>query len=250
MTGKTRFSLMMPLFLLLFAVGNGCGAAEARVPEEESNDALEGVNRIFYGLNDVVDKAFVEPIAELYEGYLPAGIRTSISNFFDNLAYLGVVINDVLQGKIEHALKDTGRFVVNSTVGVGGLFDPATSMGLKRHEEDFGQTLGVWGAGEGAYLVLPALGSTSLRDIPGVAMGFFTNLLYYAEPGVLAPLMALQVVDYRAGLLDATRKRDESMIDPYVFTRDVYRQRRTHLIYDGNTPLGITYSSEMYEEAP
>ncbi|MBT8421344.1 MAG: VacJ family lipoprotein, partial [Gammaproteobacteria bacterium] len=173
MNGKTRFGLLMPLFLLLYVITNGCSATEIR--EEGSNDPLQGMNRVFYGINDVLDQAFVEPIAEAYVAYVPGRIRTSVSNFFDNLAYLGVVINDILQGKIEYAVKDTGRFVVNSTIGFGGIFDPATSMGLERHEEDFGQTLGVWGASEGSYLVLPALGPSSARDVPGVAMGFFTN---------------------------------------------------------------------------
>lgn len=239
----------MTLFLSLYALSGICGAAE-ETGEWEGGDPLIGMNQVFYGLNDVVDKAFVEPLADAYVAYIPGKIRTSISNFFDNLAYLGVVINDILQGKFENALKDTGRFTVNSTVGIAGLFDPATSIGLERHEEDFGQTLGVWGVGEGAYVVLPAMGPSSLRDIPGVAMGFFTNLLYYAEPGVLGPLLALHVIDYRAELLDVTHKRDESMLDPYVFTRDLYRQRRTHLIYDGNPPMEMeaAYLSEIYEE--
>nr|VFK04245.1 MAG: phospholipid-binding lipoprotein MlaA [Candidatus Kentron sp. H]VFK04427.1 MAG: phospholipid-binding lipoprotein MlaA [Candidatus Kentron sp. H]VFK07416.1 MAG: phospholipid-binding lipoprotein MlaA [Candidatus Kentron sp. H] len=243
MNSKIRFGLAMPLFLFLYTIANGSGATAAH--DEENGDPAQRVNRIFYGINDVVDKAFVEPVAEAYVAYIPDGIRTGVSNFFDNLGYLGVVINDVLQGKIERALKDTGRFVVNSTIGIGGIFDPATHMGLARHEEDFGQTLGVWGADEGAYLVLPALGPSSVRDVPGVVMGFFTNLLYYMESSALAPLLAFYVIDYRADLLTAAHSRDESL-DPYIFMRDAYRQRQTYLIHDGNPPLELIDLSEIY----
>ncbi|VFM96453.1 MAG: phospholipid-binding lipoprotein MlaA, partial [Candidatus Kentron sp. G] len=216
---------------------------------EEDGDPLRGVNRVFYGINDIVDKALVEPIAEVYVDHVHSGIRKSISNIFDNLAYLGVVINDILQGKIVHAVKDTGRFVVNSTIGIVGIFDPATSMGLERHDEDFGQTLGVWGAGEGAYLVLPALGPSSFRDVPGVVMGFFTDLLYYMDSSIMFPLIVVKVIDYRASMLDITRKRDESMLDPYLVTRSVYRQTRNELIYDGNVPFDEQdYLSDMDEE--
>nr|VFJ57818.1 MAG: ABC-type transporter Mla maintaining outer membrane lipid asymmetry, lipoprotein component MlaA [Candidatus Kentron sp. FM]VFJ63423.1 MAG: ABC-type transporter Mla maintaining outer membrane lipid asymmetry, lipoprotein component MlaA [Candidatus Kentron sp. FM]VFK14773.1 MAG: ABC-type transporter Mla maintaining outer membrane lipid asymmetry, lipoprotein component MlaA [Candidatus Kentron sp. FM] len=216
--------------------------------DEENGDPLQGMNRAFYGINDIVDRALVKPIAEVYVDHVHSGVRKSISNVFDNLAYLGVVINDILQGKLVHAVKDTGRFVVNSTIGIVGIFDPATSMGLERHDEDFGQTLGVWGAGEGAYLVLPALGPSSFRDVPGVVMGFFTDLLYYMDSGVMLPLMVVKVIDYRASMLDITRKRDESMLDPYLVTRSVYRQTRNELIYDGNVPFDEEdYLSDMDE---
>lgn len=219
------------LFLFLYMLTNGCNGANV----EGDNDPLEGGNRVFYGFNNLLDKAFIEPVAELYMDHTPEPIRSGISNFFDNLAYPGVIINNILQGKIKDGFKGTGRFLVNSTIGIIGLFDPATHMGLQRQEEDFGQTLGAWGAGEGAYLVVPVIGPSSVRDAPGLVMELFTNLLYYVESSVMIPLIVVDTIDRRADLLRITRLRDRSPLDPYLFTRDTYRQRRAYLIHDGKS---------------
>jgi len=221
------------LFLFLYLLANGCSGADTR--EEEDSDSLEEMNRVFYGINDLLDKAFLEPVAELYADHTPTSIQSGISNFFDNLAYPGVIINNFLQGKIGDGFKSTGRFIVNTILGIGGLFDPAASLGLERQEEDFGQTLGTWGAGEGYYLVLPAIGPNSVRDASGLVMGLFTNLLYYVESSVMIPLVVVDTIDRRADFLRVTRVRDESSLDPYLFTRDVYRQRRAYLIHDGES---------------
>ena len=233
--------------ILLAALTTGC-ATTSQV--DGANDPLQPVNEVFYGINDTLDRAFMQPIAEAYVEFLPDGIRSGVTNFFDNLYYPGVVINDLLQGKFEQGFSDAGRFVVNSTLGIGGLFDPATSMGLERHEEDFGQTLGTWGAGEGAYLVLPLGGPNSVRDAPDLVLSTFTNVMYYVESSLLLPLGVVKAVDDRANLLSATRLRDKTALDPYVFTRTAYRQRRTHLIYDGNPPIEDYNGLEDYEELP
>nr|VFK54281.1 MAG: phospholipid-binding lipoprotein MlaA [Candidatus Kentron sp. TUN]VFK56261.1 MAG: phospholipid-binding lipoprotein MlaA [Candidatus Kentron sp. TUN] len=242
MNGKNRPGIEIILFLLLCLLANGSIRAEGH--EKGNDDPLEGMNRVFYGVNDVPDKMLIEPVAEIYADHVPATIQSGISNFFDNLAYPGVIVNDILQGKIRDGFEDTWRFIVNTVFGIGGIFDPATHLGLERHKEDFGQTLATWGAGEGAYLVIPVVGSNSVRHAPGLVMGFFTNLLYYAEASVIFPLAIVNAIDRRADFLGVTHLRDGSMLDPYLFTRDAYRQRRTYLIHDGEPP----YEYDEYDE--
>lgn len=244
MNRKKRSGIEIILFLFLYMLANGCNGADTY--DEENSDPLEDVNNVFYGINDVLDKAFLEPTAEMYADYLPRGIQSGISNFFDNLAYPGVIINDFLQGKIGDGIESAGRFVVNTILGIGGLFDPATSLGLERHEEDFGQTLGVWGSGgEGAYVVLPVLGPNSVRDAPGLVAELCTNILYYLESSIMVPLIAVSAIERRAEFLEISRLRDRSPVDPYLFTRDAYLERRKHLIYDGKS----TYNYDgQYED--
>ena len=195
-------------------------------------DPWESTNRVFYGFNDAIDRGVVEPVADLYLR-LPGGLRDSVHNFFDNAAYPGTVINQLLQGKFEHAVEGSARFVFNSTLGIGGLFDVSTGFGLERHDEDFGQTLAVWGMEEGSYIHYPLLGSSSIRDTPAIVVGALTDALTYVA---LLPLALLEIVDTRASLAAAARIRDTSAFDPYVFTRDAYRQRRNFLVHDGNPP--------------
>ena len=195
-------------------------------------DPWESSNRVFYGFNDVLDWAVVEPAADLYLK-LPDGLRDSIHNFFDNAAYPGTAINQLLQGKFDLALKDSARFVFNSTLGIVGLFDISTGFGLERHEEDFGQTLAVWGAEEGSYIHYPLLGPNSTRDTPAIVVGALTDALTYFAA---LPLVLLEIVDARASVAAAARIRDTSAFDPYVFTRDAYRQRRDFLVHDGKPP--------------
>lgn len=218
--------------LLVIGFLSGC----ATTPNGD-NDPLEGANRVFYNINDALDRHFIQPVAETYVKYTPKPIRTGATNFFDNVGYLNVIINDFLQGKFRQGFADTGRFVINSTVGILGIFDVAQYWGLKRNDEDLGQTLGVWGAGEGAYLVLPLLGPNSVRDAPDLAMSGFTNLMFHLlDAGVTIPLTILNAINTRANFLEATRIRDEAALDPYIFTREAYRQRRINQIYDGNPP--------------
>ena len=211
---------------------SGC-ATTANLSGDPS-DPWESTNRSFYSFNDALDRAFLEPVANLYLR-LPGGLRNSIHNFLDNAGYPGTVLNEFLQGKVDSGMQASARFVFNSTLGIGGLFDVATGMGLERHEEDFGQTLAVWGMEDGNYIHYPLLGSSSVRDTPGLLVGALTDVLTYVAA---LPLALLEIVDTRASLASAARLRDESAFDPYVFTREAYRQRRTFLVYDGNPPLG------------
>ena len=213
----------------------GCATSGQQV---DPTDPLEGFNRGVYGFNNGLDRALIGPIASAYVAVTPEPVRIGVTNFFVNAAYPGVVLNDLLQGKFGQAVEDTGHFLVNSTLGIFGLIDLATPLGMDRHKEDFGQSLGVWGAGEGAYLNLPVLGPNSMRDAPGIVVGAYTDVIFYvAESSVLWPLLVLKAVDTRARLDAAIKLRERSAIDPYVFTREAYRQHRTHLIYDGNPPL-------------
>jgi phospholipid-binding lipoprotein MlaA len=213
------------------AMMSGCASNPA-----DPGDPLEGVNRDFDAINMHLDKNFLEPVAEVYVEYIPGQMRQGVTNFFDNLGTPHDVLNSALQGKLGDAMSGTGRFVVNSTIGIAGLFDVATPMGMEAHDEDFGQTLGVWGADEGAYLVIPLRGPNSLRDVWDIPVSYFTNPLNYIDLGwVSLPLSVLDVVDTRARLATAIKISNEAL-DPYVFRREAYRQRRVDLIYDGNPP--------------
>ncbi len=213
------------------------GCASTPTAENGNQDPLEGANRPIYTFNDKVDHYFIKPVAETYADYTPEPVRAGITNFFDNIFYLNVILNDFLQGKLGQGLSDFGRFAVNSTVGFGGLFDPATPWGLPKHDEDLGQTLGVWGLDEVAYLVLPFLGPSSVRDAPDLASSTLLNPLFYISSPVIGPLGVLGIINERANFLDETRLRDEAALDAYVFTREGYRQKRTSVIHDGEPPV-------------
>ena len=231
----TEFSVLSRLLAataVLLAV-TGCASNDAA---KNGGDPYENMNRKFYTFNDTLDKHFVEPVAKRYAQYTPDPVRNGITNFFDNTGYLNTIANDLLQGKFTQTASDSGRFLVNSTIGIGGLFDPATSMGLKQHNEDLGQTFGKWGAKEGAYLMLPLMGPSSFRDIGSPVMDMFLNPLTYFASVVTIPAGVVSAVNTRANLLDATRIRDQAALDPYTFVREAWRQQREYDIYDGNPP--------------
>jgi phospholipid-binding lipoprotein MlaA len=211
----------------------------------ENNDPLEPTNRSIYGFNDSLDRNVLVPVAEAYKTVTPVGFRNGVSNFFSNFNYLNVILNDLLQGKLLQGLQDSGRVVINTTLGFGGFFDVATPMGFEKHDEDFGQTLGVWGAGENNYLMLPLMGPSSGRDLPGLATSTLLNPLFYIGGLVTVPVGFLNVVNERASLLEATRVRDEAALDPYTFTREAYRQRREFQISDGQ---GTFDAEGLYED--
>ena len=231
MNSKHFYSSALTLLLCISAL-SGCTSTATTDP----GDPHEAANRKVYAFNDSLDKNIMTPIAEKYVSATPEPVRNSVTNFFSNVSYLNTIVNDLFQGKIRYFAKDSGRFVVNSTVGLGGLFDPATSLGLPQRNEDLGQTFGVWGAGEGAYLTLPLLGPSSYRDLPAPLMGMALNPLTYLAPVISVPLGAVNAVNTRANLLDASRFRDQAALDPYTFVREAWRQQRIYEIYDGNPP--------------
>lgn len=204
---------------------------------DSTDDPLEIVNRPMYQANDMLDTFVGEPISQVYIDFIPDPIRSTVSNFFDNVTYLNVVLNDFLQGKGEQGLRDSGRLIVNSTFGLLGLFDMATPLGLERHEEDFGQTLAVWGVGQGSYLVLPFLGPNTARDVPDIGVSAVTNILFYVSSPVAVPVAVLGFIDKRSRFDQAIQVRNEIAVEPYLFTREAYVQHRNFLIYDGDPPI-------------
>jgi len=227
---------LRPAIAAAMIVGLTTGCASTETKSENNGDPLEGMNRKFYNFNDSIDRNFFEPVARGYVKVTPDPVRSGVTKFFTNVNYLNVIANDLLQGKPTQFAQDTGRLVVNSTVGVGGLFDPATKLGLPEHDEDLGQTLGTYGAGEGSYLVVPLMGPNSVRDLPGSATSFLLNPLTYFGAVITVPLGALSAINTRANLLEASSIRDQAALDPYTFVREAYRQQRQFKIYDGNPP--------------
>lgn len=209
--------------------------------EDTDRDPMEGFNRAIFTFNDKVDRYVFKPVAKGYRAVLPAPVRKGFSNFFSNLREPIVIVNDLLQGKFLQAASDTGRFLVNTIFGIAGLFDVATGAGLDKHHEDFGQTLGVWGVGEGPFLVLPIFGPSSIRDGVGL-VGDIASYppTYKDEVSTRHKLFGAEVVDTRARLLDAGDILDQAAgDDPYIFVREAYRQRRQSQITDGAAPAPV-----------
>lgn len=220
------------MLLLLGLAPFGC--ATGTTP----GDPYESFNRTMFGFNTAVDKHLGKPLADAYTAVVPEPARTALGNAFDNLGYGNVIVNDILQGKFFQGLQDLTRMAINSTLGIGGLFDVATGLGLPAHDEDFGQTLAVWGFEPGAYLVLPLLGPTTVRDSPGYAVQAVTNPLFYVdEAAATIPVGVVNGIDVRARHDDDIRRMNESATDRYIFMRDAYLQHRLFLIYDGSPPI-------------
>ncbi len=222
---------------LIFTVLTGCAATQSAGPEGSNQDPFESVNRRIDRVNAVADRAVAKPVTEAYIAYVPRPVRNSVSNFFDNVVYPNVILNDFLQGKGTQGFEDLVRFLVNTTFGFLGIWDMATPLGLEAHDEDFGQTLGVWGMDESTYLVLPFIGPSTVRDLPNLGVSVVTNILFYVPNPYVVPVALLGFIDYRAGLDEAVTLRDSTAVEPYLFTREAYRHHRRFLIYDGNPPI-------------
>ncbi len=200
-------------------------------------DPLEPLNRVVFSFNDAADKAVIKPVARVYRAVVPGIVRTGVSNFFSNLEDVWISVNDVLQGKFQQGVDDFGRVLFNSTFGVAGIFDFASGLGLQKHNEDFGQTLGSWGVGSGAYLVLPILGPSTIRDGFGLLLDTQADLVFRIDGvPVHNSLYATRAVGNRANLLDVSSVIEQAALDKYAFVRDAWLQRRRNLVYDGNPP--------------
>lgn len=221
----------LPTVMLLSLALLGCAT------NGDPRDPLEPLNRGIYEFNDVVDKAVLKPVATGYRDAMPDPVRTAVGNFFSNLDDVLVLLNDLLQFKLDQAASDFSRLIWNTTVGIAGLIDVATPMDMAKHNEDFGQTLGYWGVDNGPYLVLPFLGPSTLRDAVGTAVDSqFDPVVQHTPVPERNSAIAVHSVDTRSRLLDAEEILDEAAIDRYVFLRDAYLQRRRGLVYDGNPP--------------
>lgn len=229
---RTAFAMRINVFCLAFAaLLSGCATSG------NPKDPIEGFNRAMFSLNEGVDKVVIKPVAQGYDAVLPQPVQTGVVNVFSNVADVPIAINNLLQGKPGQALSDGGRFLINSTLGLLGIFDVASQMGLEKHDEDFGQTFGRWGVGDGAYVVLPLFGPRTARDSVGLAVDIYADPLTHIE-NVPArnSLTALRIVSARAELLKADKIVEEAALDKYSYIRDAYLQHRRSAIYDGNPP--------------
>lgn len=225
---KMRTKFLTLLMVLIISLMTGCASVD-------NKDPLEGFNRGVYKFNDVSDKAVFKPIAGAYKAVLPTPVRSGVNNFFANLKTFVTAINQALQFKFNKAAESAGRFVINSTVGIAGLFDIASKQGIPQYKEDFGQTLGYWGVGNGAYLMLPFFGPSTFRDTTGLAVDLINidPLGYVDNPRVRNTLIGTKFIDTRAALLPGSDLLDEAALDPYTFMRDAYLQRRANQVADG-----------------
>lgn len=224
------------------ALASACASAPSPPGE---HDPLQKMNRAVYAFNDALDQRVMKPVVKVYKRAIPAPARAAITRFFANIEEPNVALNDFLQGKPRAGISDVGRFAANTTIGVVGLFDPAVKLGMEAHEEDLGQTLGVWGVGEGPYLILPFLGPTTFRDAPGDLLdAAIQQALLGPLPAIAGDALdALSFIDKRATVSDMLQAFDNAAVDRYVFMREAYRQHRTFLIYDGDPPLPPAESS-------
>lgn len=219
------------------------GCTVLPVSEYAVSDTLEKGNRVSYGVVEFVDKVLARPLAAAYSYIVPPPLQKGIANIFLNIRTADSAINGLLQGKPKSARTDLARLLLNTTLGVGGIFDVATRMGLKYQEEDFGQTLAVWGYTRTRYVYFPVVGPSTIRDLPGAMINRILTPRLIVGSNYNFWIGTLDTVSYRAENLQATDIRDASALDPYSFTREAYYQRRKYLIFDGDPPV-----EDMFEE--
>ncbi len=230
--------------LLVLALLQGCATGP------NPRDPFEPFNRSVTRFNEGLDEAIVKPVAQAYQGLLPAMVRTGVNNFFGNLSEVWSFVNNVLQLKPQAAGETVMRFSVNTVFGLGGVLDLATEMGIERHREDFGKTLGHWGVATGPYLVLPVLGSSTLRDTAALVIDAKGDLVMQIDSvSSRNSLYVLRLVDLRASLLRAGEVLDQAALDKYSFTRDAYLQRRGAVI-DTNGETEERYDLPETPSAP
>ena len=221
------------------------GCATTGVTEQQNiankADPYESFNRKMFGFNDTVDDYVAKPISDAYKWITPQFMQTGVFNFFSNLKTINVVINDVLQAKFQQSAEDAGRFALNTTFGLGGFLDVGKSVGLEQNEEDFEQTLAVWGVPQGSYLVLPFLGPSTMRGIPGAAFDTAANPANY----VGLPVQLLSLLNTRANAEGSLKFIDEAALDPYVFTRESFLQWRNNLATDGKAETSLDLDVEL-----
>jgi len=216
--------------LALACVGN-------LLAEENPKDPYEGFNRSMFAVNEAIDKYAAKPVAQAYDNVVPLPVKAGVGNFFGNVGDLWIGANSALQGKFADAGVDIGRLLINSTVGIFGLFDVASELGLEKHEEDFGQTLAVWGVGSGGYLYWPVIGPRNVRDTAGFGVDSYIDPVWRIRAvSVRNSMVALRFVDIRASLLPADKVVEEAALDKYAYIRDAYQQRRRNQIFDGRPP--------------
>ncbi|WP_038070700.1 MULTISPECIES: MlaA family lipoprotein [Thioalkalivibrio] len=241
--------LRMGFAALVVLILSGC----ASVPSEDRHpdDPWESYNRVVFEINDDFDQALLRPAAVQYRR-LPQPVQSGVGNFFSNLNDFTVLFNNLLQGNLENAASDTGRIMFNTTFGLLGLIDVASPMGLEKNNEDFGQTLGAWGVARGPYLQLPLLGPSTARDAPARLVDGYTSPLYHTNlrtdhTGWWAGVVALDVVDMRAGLIPTERMLEQISDDRYIAIREAYLQRRDFLVRGASDERATEMLDELDE---
>jgi phospholipid-binding lipoprotein MlaA len=249
-----RYAALLTAALLALGLG-GCATTagtgtEDAAPREKNRDPIEGFNRGVYKFNDAIDRHALRPVAVAYHDHTPAWLQKGVGNFYTNLFYPTTIANQFLQGKVKEGAQDIARFVINTTLGWGGVLDVASGAKLPVHEEDSGQTLGRWGVPPGPYLMLPLLGPATLRDAPArIADDFTQPFRWYNADNERWISLGIYLVDKRSQFLQLDRLVNEAY-DPYVFVRDAYLQRRQYAVYDGNPPAAqVEDDSDWAEKA-
>ncbi len=228
---------MIRRWLAAGVVGATLGLTGCAGTPANPDDPLEGYNRAVFRFNDRVDQAVLKPAAQTYDAATPLPVRAGIGNFFGNLGDIWTGINNLLQGKGGEGLSDFARVAINSTLGILGVFDIATEMGLEKHDEDLGQTLGVWGVGEGPYFVLPIFGPSTIRDASAKPVDLVVNGAWIQGTMVQeATVAGIKLIHTRANLLAADRVLDEGALDRYTYVREAFLQRRRYEVFDGRPP--------------
>ncbi|MBT8085343.1 MAG: VacJ family lipoprotein [Woeseia sp.] len=236
--------------LLVSAVLNGCATTGPAAPPDQraASDPWEPMNRQIEAFNTTFDRATLKPLAKGYNKILPTFARRGVSNFFDNLGTPAVALNNFLQGKGRAGFSDIGRLILNSTIGIGGLFDVGTGMGLAQHDEDFGQTLAVWGVSDGPYFVIPLFGPSTVRDALMTPLDIMSNpLFWYENSSVRDKLRILRLIDTRSRILKAEGFL-ESSNDRYITLRESYLQNRNYKIHDGDPPVDDDFYDDFLDE--
>ena len=229
----------------------GPAAAPPNTSFSNPVDPWENWNRKVYAFNDKLDAAIARPLAETYRDVVPQLLRTGVTNVLGNIGDAWSAVNHILQGKLASGVEMTARVVANTLAGFAGILDPATEFGLAKRPEDFGQTLGRWGIGNGPYMVLPLFGPSTVRD----AAGFIVDR--QASASTLPPtwkgqlsVASVELVSVRTGLLGATQLLDQVALDKYAFVRDAYLSRRRDALYDGAPPGEDEFKDEPASDAP
>ena len=245
----------LSILLAVFALG-GCasnstaGSEKGEDSVQSSVDPWESMNRRIFRFNRDVDRATLKPVATAYEKVIPSFMRKGVRNFMANLRGPRNILNNFLQGKGIAGVSETSRLLVNSTLGVLGLVDVASGMGLGQHREDFGQTLAVWGVPDGPYVMVPFAGPQTLRDVFAFPVDVLVDPVWYHEhDSVRYPLYALRFTDIRASFLSTDDLLDESF-DPYVRLREAYLQNRRYAVYDGDPPVDDDFYDDIYDALP
>ena len=251
---RTRTGARRPItILLIIALSASLGGCALHDPTDENStyveyDPLEPLNRKIHSFNTGIDRVLLRPVARGYKRVVPSPVRRSITNFFSNLTTPRSALNNFLQGKPGRGFSELGRFLFNSTLGIGGLFDVAGAAGMERYDENFAQTLSVWGVPDGPYIVLPIWGPNMASDTIALPVDYYSDAwTHYDNTSVRDKLWGVRVIDLRYRLLSADAMLDDSQ-DPYVTVREAFRQNRTFRIYDGDPPSDDDfYDDEMFD---